>query len=172
MHPHLFTGLVIVAQLFVNTCLCFSFQSEVTDKLRFTTFYFYFGLVVCELILCCFNEKPPLFSNVDTDPVSKILSVVWLSKFVCVCTLTCLYVTHTEQRLYKLQYAPFRHLTSTACLSACCWFLLRIPVLNPQQVFSLLLHFGGSQGGFTQLSATVLGRICTICNMYYMYFIC
>ncbi|XP_068161646.1 ATP-binding cassette sub-family C member 3 isoform X2 [Antennarius striatus] len=45
-----------------------SSQSEVTDKLRFTTFYFYFGLVVCELILCCFNEKPPLFSNVNTDP--------------------------------------------------------------------------------------------------------
>lgn len=41
-----------------------------TDKLRFTTFYFYFGLVVCELILCCFNEKPPLFSDVVTDPVS------------------------------------------------------------------------------------------------------
>ncbi|XP_054612884.1 ATP-binding cassette sub-family C member 3 isoform X2 [Dunckerocampus dactyliophorus] len=45
-----------------------SSQVEVTDKLRFTTFYFYFGLVVLELILCCFNEKPPLFSNVDTDP--------------------------------------------------------------------------------------------------------
>ncbi|XP_070707853.1 ATP-binding cassette sub-family C member 3 isoform X2 [Pempheris klunzingeri] len=43
-------------------------QNEVTDKLRFTTFYFYFGLVVCELILCCFNEKPPLFSNIVTDP--------------------------------------------------------------------------------------------------------
>ncbi|KAM8876676.1 ATP-binding cassette sub-family C member 3 isoform 1-T1 [Synchiropus picturatus] len=43
-------------------------QSEVEDKLRFTTFYFYFGLVVCELILCCFNEKPPLFSSVVTDP--------------------------------------------------------------------------------------------------------
>ncbi|XP_034564588.1 canalicular multispecific organic anion transporter 2 isoform X1 [Notolabrus celidotus] len=42
--------------------------NEVTDKLRFTTFYFYFALVVCELILCCFNEKPPLFSNVVTDP--------------------------------------------------------------------------------------------------------
>uniref|UniRef100_A0A8C3AFR5 ABC-type glutathione-S-conjugate transporter n=1 Tax=Cyclopterus lumpus TaxID=8103 RepID=A0A8C3AFR5_CYCLU len=43
-------------------------QNEVTDKLRFTTFYLYFGLAVCELILCCFNEKPPLFSNVVTDP--------------------------------------------------------------------------------------------------------
>ncbi|XP_072229951.1 ATP-binding cassette sub-family C member 3 isoform X1 [Leuresthes tenuis] len=45
-----------------------SSESEVTDKLRFTTFYIYFGLVVCQLILCCFNEKPPLFSNVVTDP--------------------------------------------------------------------------------------------------------
>uniref|UniRef100_A0A673CNG5 ATP-binding cassette, sub-family C (CFTR/MRP), member 3 n=1 Tax=Sphaeramia orbicularis TaxID=375764 RepID=A0A673CNG5_9TELE len=38
------------------------------DKLRFATFYLYFSLVVCELILCCFNEKPPLFSSVVTDP--------------------------------------------------------------------------------------------------------
>ncbi|XP_056153641.1 ATP-binding cassette sub-family C member 3 [Lampris incognitus] len=45
-----------------------SSQSEVPDKLRFTTFYFYFSLVALELILCCFNEKPPLFSNVVTDP--------------------------------------------------------------------------------------------------------
>ncbi|KAM9837505.1 ATP-binding cassette sub-family C member 3 isoform 2-T2 [Aulostomus maculatus] len=43
-------------------------SSQVEDTLRFTTFYFYFGLVVLELILCCFNEKPPLFSNVVTDP--------------------------------------------------------------------------------------------------------
>ncbi|XP_033468170.2 ATP-binding cassette sub-family C member 3 isoform X2 [Epinephelus lanceolatus] len=41
---------------------------KVTNTLRFTTFYIYFSLVVCELILCCFNEKPPLFSNVVTDP--------------------------------------------------------------------------------------------------------
>uniref|UniRef100_A0A674BJY3 Canalicular multispecific organic anion transporter 2-like n=1 Tax=Salmo trutta TaxID=8032 RepID=A0A674BJY3_SALTR len=43
-------------------------QSEISDKLRFTTFYFYFSLIVAELILSCFNEKPPLFSNIDTDP--------------------------------------------------------------------------------------------------------
>ncbi|KAM9424656.1 LOW QUALITY PROTEIN: ATP-binding cassette sub-family C member 3 [Pholidichthys leucotaenia] len=43
-------------------------QSEDVDMLRFTTFFFYFALVVCELILCCFNEKPPLFSSVVTDP--------------------------------------------------------------------------------------------------------
>lgn len=45
-------------------------QDEIKDKLRFTTFYMYFGLTVAELILSCFNEKPPLFSSVVTDPVS------------------------------------------------------------------------------------------------------
>ncbi|KAL0984010.1 hypothetical protein UPYG_G00135860 [Umbra pygmaea] len=43
-------------------------QSGIEDQFRFTTFYFYFGLIVLELILCCFNEKPPLFSDIDTDP--------------------------------------------------------------------------------------------------------
>ncbi|XP_029559132.1 canalicular multispecific organic anion transporter 2 isoform X1 [Salmo trutta] len=43
-------------------------KNEIPDKLRFITFYLYFTLVVSQLILCCFNEKPPLFSNVDTDP--------------------------------------------------------------------------------------------------------
>uniref|UniRef100_A0A8C7K7A4 Canalicular multispecific organic anion transporter 2-like n=1 Tax=Oncorhynchus kisutch TaxID=8019 RepID=A0A8C7K7A4_ONCKI len=41
---------------------------DVVLGLRFITFYLYFSLVVSQLILCCFNEKPPLFSNVDTDP--------------------------------------------------------------------------------------------------------
>ncbi|KAK2885071.1 ATP-binding cassette sub-family C member 3 isoform X2 [Channa argus] len=53
---------------FRSKILQVSSQSEVSDKLRFTTFYFYFSLVVCELILCCFNERPPLFSSVVTDP--------------------------------------------------------------------------------------------------------
>ncbi|KAK2820903.1 hypothetical protein Q5P01_023862 [Channa striata] len=53
---------------FRSKILQVSNQSEVSDKLRFTTFYFYFGLVAFELILCCFNERPPLFSNVVTDP--------------------------------------------------------------------------------------------------------
>ncbi|XP_017339262.2 ATP-binding cassette sub-family C member 3 isoform X2 [Ictalurus punctatus] len=43
-------------------------EDGVKDKLRFTTFYLYFGLTVAELILSCFNEKPPLFSSVVTDP--------------------------------------------------------------------------------------------------------
>ncbi|XP_051958404.1 ATP-binding cassette sub-family C member 3-like [Xyrauchen texanus] len=43
-------------------------ENGVKDKLRFTTFYIYFGLTLLELILSCFNEKPPLFSSVVTDP--------------------------------------------------------------------------------------------------------
>uniref|UniRef100_A0A8C2BL41 ATP-binding cassette, sub-family C (CFTR/MRP), member 3 n=1 Tax=Cyprinus carpio TaxID=7962 RepID=A0A8C2BL41_CYPCA len=44
-------------------------QAEVSnDKLRFTTFYIYFGLTLLQLILSCFNEKPPHFSSVVTDP--------------------------------------------------------------------------------------------------------
>ncbi|XP_035389253.1 canalicular multispecific organic anion transporter 2 isoform X2 [Electrophorus electricus] len=46
-------------------------EEGVSDKLRFTTFYAYFSVTVAELILSCFNEKPPLFSNVATDPVNN-----------------------------------------------------------------------------------------------------
>uniref|UniRef100_A0A8C2CXA5 ABC-type glutathione-S-conjugate transporter n=1 Tax=Cyprinus carpio TaxID=7962 RepID=A0A8C2CXA5_CYPCA len=50
----------------IISVLCF--QNGVEDKLRFTTFYIYFGLTLIQLILSCFNEKPPLFSSVVTDP--------------------------------------------------------------------------------------------------------
>uniref|UniRef100_A0A9J7X7A9 ATP-binding cassette, sub-family C (CFTR/MRP), member 3 n=1 Tax=Cyprinus carpio carpio TaxID=630221 RepID=A0A9J7X7A9_CYPCA len=52
----------------IISVLCF--QNGVEDKLRFTTFYIYFGLTLIQLILSCFNEKPPLFSSVVTDPNS------------------------------------------------------------------------------------------------------
>ncbi|XP_012669991.1 ATP-binding cassette sub-family C member 3 isoform X2 [Clupea harengus] len=45
-----------------------SHKEEIADKLRFTTFYIYFGLILAELILSCFSEKPPHFSDVVTDP--------------------------------------------------------------------------------------------------------
>ncbi|KAL6475247.1 hypothetical protein MHYP_G00162870 [Metynnis hypsauchen] len=45
-----------------------STKGEIKDTLRFTTFYMYFGLTLAELVLSCFNEKPPLFSSVVTDP--------------------------------------------------------------------------------------------------------
>nr|XP_009677167.1 PREDICTED: canalicular multispecific organic anion transporter 2 isoform X2 [Struthio camelus australis] len=43
-------------------------QGHVNDRFRFTTFYIYFALIIIELILSCFKEKPPFFSPVNTDP--------------------------------------------------------------------------------------------------------
>lgn len=166
MHPHHFTGIVIVAQLFVNACLCFSFQSEVTDKLRFTTFYFYFGLVVCELILCCFNEKPPLFSNVDTDPVSKRLSVVWLSKFVCVFVHTDACMSHIQNRdltnCLEICRDMLCHLTSTACFSACA-----ISPQNPCPESTAGFLSTITFWWFTRWVHTVICN-CSLQNRYYM----
>ncbi|XP_005144314.2 ATP-binding cassette sub-family C member 3 isoform X1 [Melopsittacus undulatus] len=43
-------------------------QGQVNERFRFTTFYIYFALIIMELILSCFKEKPPFFSPVNTDP--------------------------------------------------------------------------------------------------------
>ncbi|NXE48712.1 MRP3 protein, partial [Casuarius casuarius] len=43
-------------------------QGQVNDRFRFTTFYIYFALIIIELILSCFKEKPPFFSPINTDP--------------------------------------------------------------------------------------------------------
>ncbi|NWW91047.1 MRP3 protein, partial [Rhynochetos jubatus] len=43
-------------------------QGHVNGRFRFTTFYIYFALIIIELILSCFKEKPPFFSPVNTDP--------------------------------------------------------------------------------------------------------
>ncbi|KAL4648167.1 canalicular multispecific organic anion transporter 2 isoform X2 [Arapaima gigas] len=45
-----------------------SLKGAIADKLRFTTFYMYFALIGIELIMSCFNEKLPLFSNIASDP--------------------------------------------------------------------------------------------------------
>uniref|UniRef100_A0A9J7XYZ3 ATP-binding cassette, sub-family C (CFTR/MRP), member 3 n=1 Tax=Cyprinus carpio carpio TaxID=630221 RepID=A0A9J7XYZ3_CYPCA len=54
---------------FRSKIICHALQ-EHSNILRFTTFYIYFGLTLIQLILSCFNEKPPLFSSVVTDPNS------------------------------------------------------------------------------------------------------
>uniref|UniRef100_A0A8B9FJB7 Canalicular multispecific organic anion transporter 2 n=1 Tax=Amazona collaria TaxID=241587 RepID=A0A8B9FJB7_9PSIT len=43
-------------------------KGQVNERFRFTTFYIYFALIIVELILSCFKEKPPFFSPVNTDP--------------------------------------------------------------------------------------------------------
>ncbi|NXN95747.1 MRP3 protein, partial [Rhinopomastus cyanomelas] len=42
-------------------------QGHVNERFRFTTFYIYFALIIMELILSCFKEKPPFFSPAKTD---------------------------------------------------------------------------------------------------------
>ncbi|NWV02567.1 MRP3 protein, partial [Ptilonorhynchus violaceus] len=42
-------------------------QGHVNERFRFTTFYIHFALIITELILSCFKEKPPFFSPVNTD---------------------------------------------------------------------------------------------------------
>uniref|UniRef100_A0A4W4EQU7 ATP-binding cassette, sub-family C (CFTR/MRP), member 3 n=1 Tax=Electrophorus electricus TaxID=8005 RepID=A0A4W4EQU7_ELEEL len=72
------SGVLFIFWVLSVLCAIVPFRSKiiyagregVSDKLRFTTFYAYFSVTVAELILSCFNEKPPLFSNVATDPVN------------------------------------------------------------------------------------------------------
>uniref|UniRef100_K7FZT5 ATP binding cassette subfamily C member 3 n=1 Tax=Pelodiscus sinensis TaxID=13735 RepID=K7FZT5_PELSI len=42
-------------------------QGQTEDRFRFATFFGYFALILIELILSCFKEKPPFFSPVNTD---------------------------------------------------------------------------------------------------------
>ncbi|NXU82348.1 MRP3 protein, partial [Xiphorhynchus elegans] len=51
-------------------------QGHVNERFRFTTFYIYFALIIVELILSCFKEKPPFFSpvNTDTNPCPELSS--------------------------------------------------------------------------------------------------
>ncbi|XP_038013186.1 canalicular multispecific organic anion transporter 2 isoform X2 [Motacilla alba alba] len=51
-------------------------QGHVNERFRFTTFYIYFALIIIELILSCFKEKPPFFSpvNIDANPCPELNS--------------------------------------------------------------------------------------------------
>ncbi|NWW72978.1 MRP3 protein, partial [Climacteris rufus] len=51
-------------------------QGHVNERFRFTTFYIYFALIIIELILSCFKEKPPFFSpaNTDANPCPELSS--------------------------------------------------------------------------------------------------
>lgn len=51
----------------------FSLQNHVNERFRSATFYIHFVLLIIELILSCFKEKPPFFSPTNTDPVSTFI---------------------------------------------------------------------------------------------------
>uniref|UniRef100_A0A8V5GZW3 MRP3 protein n=1 Tax=Melopsittacus undulatus TaxID=13146 RepID=A0A8V5GZW3_MELUD len=71
------SGVLIIFWFLSVLCAVGPFRSKIMTtaahvraEFRFTTFYIYFALIIMELILSCFKEKPPFFSPVNTDPVS------------------------------------------------------------------------------------------------------
>uniref|UniRef100_A0A671LL09 Canalicular multispecific organic anion transporter 2-like n=1 Tax=Sinocyclocheilus anshuiensis TaxID=1608454 RepID=A0A671LL09_9TELE len=68
------SGVLFIFWTISVLCAIVPFRSKIMNasqaevSLRFTMFYIYFGLILLQLILSCFNEKPPLFSSVVTDP--------------------------------------------------------------------------------------------------------
>ncbi|XP_006972048.1 ATP-binding cassette sub-family C member 3 [Peromyscus maniculatus bairdii] len=71
------SGVLIIFWLLCVICGVIPFRSKIlsamaegkiSDPFRFTTFYIYFALVLCALILSCFKEKAPLFSPENVDP--------------------------------------------------------------------------------------------------------
>lgn len=47
-------------------------QDAKVDLFRDVTFYIYFSLVLIQLVLSCFSDRAPLFSETINDPVSVI----------------------------------------------------------------------------------------------------
>ncbi|ELK01672.1 Canalicular multispecific organic anion transporter 2, partial [Pteropus alecto] len=92
------SGVLIIFWFLCVVCAIIPFRSKILsavakgrilDPFRFTTFYIYFALVLCALILSCFKEKPPFFSprNVDPNPCPEAnagflscLSFWWFTK--------------------------------------------------------------------------------------------
>uniref|UniRef100_A0A8C5TUD7 Canalicular multispecific organic anion transporter 2 n=1 Tax=Malurus cyaneus samueli TaxID=2593467 RepID=A0A8C5TUD7_9PASS len=67
------SGVLIIFWFLSVLCAVGPFRSKimttghVNERFRFTTFYIYFALIIVELILSCFKEKPPFFSPASTD---------------------------------------------------------------------------------------------------------
>ncbi|XP_025062211.1 multidrug resistance-associated protein 1 isoform X6 [Alligator sinensis] len=71
------SGFLLIFWLIALLCATVIFRSKIlhalnmgaeVDIFRYVTFYSYFVLVLIQLILSCFPEKPPLFSETVRDP--------------------------------------------------------------------------------------------------------
>ncbi|XP_042293386.1 multidrug resistance-associated protein 1 isoform X2 [Sceloporus undulatus] len=71
------SGIMLIFWLIALLCATVTFRSKIlhasntvagVDVFRYITFYIYFALVLTELILSCFPERPPLFSETVHDP--------------------------------------------------------------------------------------------------------
>ncbi|KAM9556805.1 multidrug resistance-associated protein 1 isoform 1-T1 [Guaruba guarouba] len=71
------SGVMMIFWLISLTCATVVFRSKIkyalntgaeVDAFRYATFCVYFILLLVQLILCCFPERPPLFSETVNDP--------------------------------------------------------------------------------------------------------
>ncbi|KAM9012499.1 multidrug resistance-associated protein 1 isoform 6-T7 [Ara ararauna] len=71
------SGVMMIFWLISLTCATVVFRSKIkyalnmgaeVDAFRYATFCVYFILLLVQLILCCFPERPPLFSATVNDP--------------------------------------------------------------------------------------------------------
>nr|XP_028561207.1 multidrug resistance-associated protein 1-like isoform X1 [Podarcis muralis] len=71
------SGVMLLFWLIALLCATVTFRSKImhasstgseVDVFRYITFYIYFTLVLIQLILSCFPERPPLFSETIHDP--------------------------------------------------------------------------------------------------------
>ncbi|XP_062491143.1 multidrug resistance-associated protein 1 isoform X4 [Pezoporus occidentalis] len=71
------SGVMMIFWLISLTCATVVFRSKIkhalnmsaeVDVFRYATFCIYFILLLVQLILCCFPERPPLFSETVNDP--------------------------------------------------------------------------------------------------------
>lgn len=92
-------GLASLIKTIITVLFLFlSIQGHAYERFRFTTFYIYFALIIAELILSCFKEKPPFFSPVNTDPVSIF---TWL--FFCILQTISCFESSTENTCHWKQ---------------------------------------------------------------------
>ncbi|NXQ53258.1 MRP1 protein, partial [Anthoscopus minutus] len=63
-----FISLLCATMIFISKIIHALNMSADEDAFRYVTFCIYFVLVLVELILCCFPEQPPLFSETVNDP--------------------------------------------------------------------------------------------------------
>uniref|UniRef100_A0A4W5LCQ0 ATP-binding cassette, sub-family C (CFTR/MRP), member 3 n=1 Tax=Hucho hucho TaxID=62062 RepID=A0A4W5LCQ0_9TELE len=62
------SGILFIFWFLSVLCAIVPFRSKILQAKYQVRSGFPLTLIVAELILSCFNEKPPLFSNIDTDP--------------------------------------------------------------------------------------------------------
>uniref|UniRef100_A0AAQ5XKA5 Multidrug resistance-associated protein 1 n=1 Tax=Amphiprion ocellaris TaxID=80972 RepID=A0AAQ5XKA5_AMPOC len=90
------SGVMLIFWLLTLMCASVSFRSRILQMVsvwRYTTFYIYYALLLVALVLSCFTDRPPLFSQTVKDSVnlsfvvlSKMFPEVWLNRVLMMVT--------------------------------------------------------------------------------------